>query len=192
MSNRLAGAALLVAVGWMACRTPASSPAGPRLAAQWSGAHAGHFSARAEGEWCDSLHALEIHATAGDTGVGIVLYPADTLDAGRYSVHHPDVADTAPPPSAAVGLRWFSQTSVLGFQSDSGELTLERRPDGTLAGRFTAGAHAMTGKGQLRITGSFEGLRPTRAAATCAGESRPAAERQDSAGGQEPSADRKD
>ena len=129
---------------------------------------------------------------AGDTGVGIVLYPADTVEAGKYSVHRPDVADTARHPSAAVGLRWFSQTSVLGFQSDSGELTLEPRPDGSLAGRFTAGAHAMGSKGQLRITGSFDGLRPTRAGPTCTGQAPPPTERQDGPGADEPSADPKD
>ena len=160
--------ALLAALG-LACRPADSAPTGPRLTARWTGADTAQFSGPIVGEWCDSLHLLEIRAVDGDTGVGIALYPADTIEAGEYPIRAPDVADTTRPPSAAIGLRWFSQTSVIGFQGDSGGLTLERRADGSLSGRFTAGAHPLTGKGRLHVTGSFNGLRTTTAPRKCAG-----------------------
>jgi hypothetical protein len=168
MSRRLAGAALLLALG-AACRRDSTEPSGPRLTVRWTGQDTVEFSARAVGEWCDSLRLLEIRAVAGDTGVGIALYPPDTLEAGAYPVRPPDVADTTRLPAAAVALRWFTQTAVMGYQGDSGGLTLERRPDGTLAGRFTAAARPLTGKGRLHLTGSFGGLRPATAPRDCAG-----------------------
>jgi hypothetical protein len=68
-----------------------------------------------------------------------------------------------------VALRWFLQTAVQGFQGDSGELTLERGGRGALAGRLTTRARAISGNGQLFITGSFEGVEPVPAPPGCAG-----------------------
>ena len=191
MSGRLVVAAVL-ALGAAGCRTSGSAPGGPRLTARWTGADTAEFSARAEAEWCDSLHLLEIRAAGGDTGVGIALYPPDTIEAGTYPIRRPEVADTTLPPSAAMGLRWFSKAAVLGFQGDSGELTLERRPDGSLAGRFTAAARPLVGNGRLHVTGSFDALRPTRAAPGCAGRAPSGAARADRPEGDDPAADRKD
>jgi hypothetical protein len=107
----------------------------------------------------------------GDTGLGIALYPPDTLDAGPYPVRRPDLADTALPPSAAVALRWFSQTTVMGYQGDSGRVTLEREADGSLAGRFNVGARPFVTGSRLHLTGQFEGVRVMPAPARCVGRS---------------------
>ena len=159
--------------------------AGPRLEVRWTGSEAATFHAAATAEWCDSLNLLEIVAMAGDTGIAIAIYPRDSVATGSYPVRLPAAADSTPP-SSAIGLRWFSQTSVRGFQSDSGELSLTRAPDGTLAGRFRAAAHPVTGKGPLTLTGSFEALRQraaTRGCSTAPAGSAPPSEEADTESG---------
>jgi hypothetical protein len=166
----LAGA-WLIGLAAAGCRSGTDSQPGARLSVRWTGADTAAFSAVAVAEWCASLHVLEIRAVAGDTGVGIALYPTDTVEAGVYPVRLPDVADTTRPPSAAVALRWFSETTVMGFQGDSGRLTLERGPDGMVAGRFTVGARPLVTGKRLAAAGTFAGLRIVTAPATCAGRS---------------------
>ena len=164
-----ASAVGLFVFGAAGCTGKAEAPRGPRVSVRWTGADTASFSARAVAEWCAPRHLLEIRAVAGDTGVGIALYPPDTVDAGRYPIRRPDVADTIVPPSAAVALRWFSQTTVMGFQGDSGSVILERRPDGTLGGRFTAGARPLVTGTRLRASGTLDGLRVVAAPSDCAG-----------------------
>jgi hypothetical protein len=139
---------------------------GERLEARWTGADTAAFGAPATAEWCDSLNLLEILAFAGDTGIEIALYPRDSVAPGTYPVRPPAAADSLPP-SAAVGLRWFAQTAVQGFQGDSGQVSLTRAPDGALSGRFRATARAASGNGRLTITGSFDDLRQRPATSGC-------------------------
>jgi hypothetical protein len=139
---------------------------GARLEARWTGADTAAFGGPATAEWCDSLNLLEIIAIAGDTGIEIALYPRDSIATGAYPVHPPAAADTLPP-SAAVGLRWFAQSSVQGFRGESGEVSLTRASDGLLSGRFRARAHAISGNGRLTITGSFDDLRQRPATNGC-------------------------
>ena len=154
----------------LACRPADSAPTGPRLTARWTGADTAQFSGPIVGEWCDSLHLLEIRAVVGDTGVGIALYPADTIEAGEYPIRAPEwptPRDPLRPRSGSGGSRRRVGHRLSGRQ---------RRPHcwsdgpiGSLSGRFTAGAHPLTGKGRLHVTGSFNGLRTTTAPRKCAG-----------------------
>jgi hypothetical protein len=163
-----AGWLAVAAVGWLAaCSADAGElRAGPSLEARWTGSEAAGFQARADAEWCDSLNLLEIVAMAGDTGIAIAIYPRESLATGAYPVRPPGAADSTPP-SSAIGLRWFSQTAVRGFQSDSGTLALTRATDSTMSGRFKAAAHPVTGKGPVSITGSFAGVRQRPATRGC-------------------------
>jgi hypothetical protein len=177
---RPASAALALCVGCSADAGQMGS--GARLAVQWSGSEASSFHAPASAEWCDSLNLLEILAMSGDTGIGIAIYPREGIASGSYPVRPPPEADSVPP-SSAIGLRWFSQSSVRGFQSDSGNLALTLGSDGTLSGRFNAAAHAVSGKGAIRLTGSFDGLRQrpaTRGCSTAAAPPTPPPARPDS------------
>ena len=162
----LGGVAVMAAT---ACGDSSEAAPGARLSARWTGADTAAFSGPAVAEWCAPLRILEIRAAAGDTGLGIVLYPPDSLEAGAYPVRRPDMADTARPPSAAVALRWFSQTTVLGYQGDTGRVTLERERDGSLAGRFNVGARPFVTGSRLHLTGQFEGVPVTAAPAGCVG-----------------------
>jgi hypothetical protein len=166
---RRAAQGTLLTLLWLTggCDTgDAGSAGGGRLEARWTGADTAAFAAPATAEWCDSLGLLEIRATAGDTGVALAVYRRGGIAPGHYPIRPPDSAGTAPP-AAAVGLRWFSQTAVQGFQATGGELSVRRGPGGALAGIFTAKASAVTGGKQLTVTGSFEGIRASPAARGC-------------------------
>ncbi|HEX2636976.1 MAG TPA: hypothetical protein VHL81_07580 [Gemmatimonadales bacterium] len=154
-----------------ACRREAPrEPTGPRLEARWSGTDTAAFTAPAVAEWCDSLDLLELRAVAGDTGLALAVYRADTIQPGEYPIRPPDVADTTPP-SAALALRWFSRMSVRGVRSDSGTLTLRRAADGVLSGSFRAKARGISDAGRLTVTGSFAGLRARPARRGCTARS---------------------
>ena len=158
----------LIGAGALGCHDSSGAETG-RLSVRWTGPDTVALSATAVAQWCSSLHLLEIRATAGDTGIALVLYPSDTIDAGVYPVRRPDVADTTRPPSAAVAVRWFSQTTVMGYQGDTGRVIVERTADGSLAGRFAVGARPLVTGAKLRATGTFENLRVVTAPPTCAG-----------------------
>jgi hypothetical protein len=168
----------VAALGWpafagviamLACapREPADSGAGS-LEVVWTGSDTGELSASAVAEWCDSLEIMELRAIHGDTGIALVLYPADSLTPGKYPVMAPERADSSRP-SAAVALRWFAETSIRGFRGDSGTVMLEATGRGTSAGRFSAYLRSATEGSRLMVTGTFEGLNVTPAAEGCAG-----------------------
>ena len=168
----------VAALGWpafagviamLACapREPADSGAGS-LEVVWTGSDTGKLSASAVAEWCDSLEIMELRAIHGDTGIALVLYPADSLTPGKYPVMAPERADSSRP-SAAVALRWFAETSIRGFRGDSGTVMLEATGRGTSAGRFSAYLRSATEGSRLMVTGTFEGLNVTPAAEGCAG-----------------------
>lgn len=179
-------------VGALACHPDAQGAGEGRLSARWTGPDTAAFSSRAVAEWCAALHLLEIRAVAGDTGAGIVLYPADTIRPGVYPVHRPDLADTARPPTAALALRWFSKTTIMGYQSDTGRVTIERTPDGSLAGRFAVGARPLVAGARLTATGTFEDLRIVAAPVRCAGRQPRDAARRDTTGADEARPDTRD
>ena len=168
---RQAGAAFAWLVAALGCHSEFQEASGGRLSIRWMGPDTAAVSAPAVAEWCASLHLLEIRAITGDTGAGIVLYPADTIGPGVYPVGRPQGADSAQRPSAAVALRWFSKTTVMGYQADTGRVTVERTPKGEIAGRFGVGARPLVTGARLTASGTFERLRIVTAPVTCAGRS---------------------
>lgn len=170
-----AAARLLAAglIGALACASdePAGIASGS-LHVEWIGADTGKLSAPAVAEWCDSLALLEIRAVHGDTGIALILYPADSgaapssVGPGNYTVVPPERADSARPASA-VAMRWFAETSILGFRGDSGAVVLETTGAG--AGRFSAHLRSPNEGSRLVVTGSFKGLTVTPASPECAG-----------------------
>lgn len=158
---------ILAALLTAACRPPESEKGpGPFLEAEWSGEDTVRVSGPATAEWCDSLRLLQIQALRGDTGVAIALYPVKLFEAGRFPVAPPAKADSAPP-AAAVALRWFAETSIRGFQGDSGAVVVEQTRPGVYAGTFDAKAHSVTDGGHLTIRGSFRELTMRPASRGC-------------------------
>ena len=127
------------------------------LEARWTGADSGKLAARATAEWCGRSGLLEIRAVQGDTGVAMVLYPWDTIEAGTYRVVPPDRADTAVP-SAGLALRVFATNAVQGYQGDSGAVVLERSGSGELSGTLDARARSVVNGKQVTLTGKMRGL----------------------------------
>jgi hypothetical protein len=169
--RRLEALAWAVGVlGVAACsRGGASEQHTGSLEVEWTGADTGKLSAPAIAEWCDSLGVLELRAIHGDTGFALALYPADsvgTAGPGRYRVRPP--AKGTARPWSALALRWFAETSIRGFRSDSGAVTVDSSGAG-IAGRFDAGLSSATDASKLTVKGSFKGLTVTPAGPECAG-----------------------
>jgi hypothetical protein len=163
--GRLVGGLMLLA----ACsRAEPAAPAGGRLEVRWVGGDTGKLVAPAVAEWCDSLRMLEVSAVHGDTGIALVLYPADSPAPGRYPLVPPQRRDSTRP-SAALAIRWFAETSIRGFRSDSGAVRVAALGPGTSSGTFGARLRSATEGSLLRVTGSFQGLTVQRATAECAG-----------------------
>jgi hypothetical protein len=170
----LRGGSAFVALVVAACSGPASeSVPGGRLEVEWTGADTGKLAGGAVAEWCAAPPMLEITAVQGDSGIGILLYPTDTVRADSYPLLRPERADSSRP-AGAVALRWFGETAVKGFRSDSGSLIVTRSPDGRLAGRFSAELLSATDASRLHATGTFRGLTVVPPARGC--PPRPAAQ----------------
>jgi hypothetical protein len=162
-------AALATATSAIACGKSKDAPTdGPTVDVQWAGTtvDSAHVSAPATAEWCDSLDLAQIQALRGDTGIAILLHPVKEFGAGRFPVVPPARVDSAAP-AAAVALRWFAETSVRGFQGDSGVVIVEQNGPGGYGGTFELAAHSVTDPAHLTIRGSFRGLRLRPGGAAC-------------------------
>jgi hypothetical protein len=157
----------LLAAGPLSCRSGGRDmAAGPWLEAHWTGADKGKMAAPASAEWCDTLHLLEIRAVHGDTGVALAIYPFGTIESGTYRVRPPERADSTPP-SAAMALRWFGETTIQGFQGQSGEVVLQGSRSVPLSGRFQVMAVAPGSMSRLTVTGAFRDLTVRPSARGC-------------------------
>jgi hypothetical protein len=161
--------AVVVLVLGTACSRdqPAGSP-GSTLEVKWVGSDTGKLVAPVVAEWCDSLRVLELRAVRGDTGIALALYPAESVTAGHYPLVPPERGDSTRP-SSAVALRWFAETSIRGFQGDSGSVSLAAGGPGAGGGSFAARLRSTTEGSRLHVTGSFQGLTVRPAPPECAG-----------------------
>lgn len=140
------------------CRhAPGNNPSRPYLDVRWSGSEQGKISGPATAEWCSPRRLLEIRTVQGDTGIALALYPGETITAGKYHVVHPAKAESLPP-AAGVALRWLTQTTVQGFQGDSGVVDLDRSAAGLLSGRVRIRARSVVDTQRVSVTGTFEDL----------------------------------
>ena len=162
---RAAGLVLL-----LSCRPPESGSTGT-LEATWIGAETGTVRSPAFAQWCPDRRFAEVLGIRGDTGVAIAIRDVDSITPGRYTAVLPDSADTTAP-SATVALRFLSRTSITGYQSDSGAVTLVRAPDGTLDLTFQVRAKPPAAAARIILRGDANGL-PVRAGGfECAADQR--------------------
>ncbi len=128
-----------------------------RLEARWRGAESGKILASAAAEWCKDRRMLEIRAVQGDTGLAMAVYAVDTIESDSYPVVEPSRADSSRP-SASLALRLFAQTTIQGYQADSGMVILERSGSGPISGRLVARARSVINGAQIRLNGKFQGV----------------------------------
>lgn len=144
----------LVAACWGSVEGPAHKG---RLEARWIGPDTGQVSAPATAEWCANRRLLEIRAVHGDTGIAMVLYPLDSIEADTYRVVPGAGADSLAP-SAAVALRLFAQTAIKGYQGDSGHVVLKRSGSEEISGTVEARSRSVLNGELLRISGDFRDI----------------------------------
>lgn len=129
-----------------------------QLTASWIGDDTGKVAARSAAVWCGDTRRLEVTLVQDDLGIGLVLYPADTLAAGEFLAFDPG-ADTVTRPSAAAAVRWFTEQAIEGYQSDSGRVVLEEA-EGRFSGNFGFRLHSLDDAKILRLTGTLAGIVP--------------------------------
>ena len=131
---------------------------GPRFEAAWTGSERGRIRATATAMWCQDARIAQLTATKADTGVAVLLHPSDSLKAGRYPIVEPAKA-RASAPASAVALRLLGSSTVVGYQSESGTLTLERVAHGRVWGRFESQAKAASvPAGTITLMGRFSAI----------------------------------
>ncbi len=139
------------------------------LVVEWWGVRRGRFVAPASAIYCKKDNYLEVSAIRGDTGIGIALYPKDSLRAGRYAVFEP-LSPSVPRPGAAGAIRWFGDmaegTSIHAFQAHHGTIDLARFGNGSVSGTIEFQMRVPQGSDTLKVKGSFADLaiRPSQAA----------------------------
>jgi hypothetical protein len=142
-------------VGVIGCGAIALGRAEGRLEATWTGAEKGQMSGAATAVWCRATRIAQITALQGDTGLGILIHPTDSLAAGRYSIVEPASARTTAA-RATLGLRLLTQVAVVGYQGRAGTLTLDRLERSRISGRFEAKANVVgTTAGSISLSGRF-------------------------------------
>ncbi len=112
------------------------------MTVSWTGADTGQATLRAQAVRCGS--DLQLFATAGDTGVAMILYPkTKVLQSGASSATSADLPILAPTearetrPAAAIAARWLDSARVSGYRGVEGTVRVGRRGD-RLTGQFRA------------------------------------------------------
>ena len=125
------------------------------LQAVWTGSDRGRLAAKATAVWCRDARLAQVTAMQGDTGISLLIHPADSLAPGRYPVVDPANARTSAP-AAALALRLLGTTAVVGYRSESGTVTVERVAGGRVWGRFESQAKVATAlAGTVKLNGRF-------------------------------------
>ena len=154
-----ASAALIVLVACGDGRQP-----GGTMDVAWTGADTSLYRAQASAIRCSEGGWLEVTSLSGDTGVGVVVYPKDSIPAGSYAVHDP--ADSLGQ-GAAVAIRWFGENAVHAFQSRTGSVSLTEDTVGMLSGAFEAVVVSIMRPETLRVEGTIQRVAVTGGAANC-------------------------
>jgi hypothetical protein len=127
------------------------------MEAHWTGADSGSLRGTAMARWCAEPRFGEVLGLRGDTGIAIAVRHADSLTPGPYPAVLPDSADSATA-SATVALRFLGRTSVSGYRSDSGLVTLRRDDAGRLAVAFDVRAVVVGAVGRINLRGRAAGI----------------------------------
>ena len=165
MNCRGVATCVLVALGFAGCDVVTARNA--RFESAWAGSDRGRLATSAAGVWCRDAKIAQITATRGDSGIAVLIHPVESLVVGRYPILEPGSA-RASSPAAALALRLLGSTSVVGYRTESGTLTLERVEGGRVWGRFESQAKVATAlAGKIQLNGRFSGVPVTAGGAAC-------------------------
>jgi hypothetical protein len=106
--------------------------------------------------WCPRSLRLEVTGIREDLGIGLVVYPVDSLVAGSYPVFDPGL-DSSTRPGAAAAVRWFDEQTITGTQSDSGTVEVTLR-GARIDLRFGVRLRSLDGRDTIRMRGQATGL----------------------------------
>jgi hypothetical protein len=107
--------------------------------------------------WCPGPKLAIITGVQGDTGVGLVVHPRDSLVPGAYRVLAPDSARAAAP-AAAVVLRLMTRNAIEGYQGRSGALTIAEARDRHVSGQLQAEIEVVGGVQRYDFQGDLSDL----------------------------------
>jgi hypothetical protein len=107
--------------------------------------------------WCPGPRLAIVTGVQGDTGVGLVIHPRDSLVPGAYPVLPPDSARTTAP-AASVALRLMSRTAIEGYQGIGGTVTLTKVRGRRLSAKLRAEAQAVGAMKRLELEGELRDL----------------------------------
>lgn len=94
------------------------------LTAHWEAPDTADVRMAATAKWCVGAGRIDLRASVGDTGLGVVFYPTDSaVIAALYPVRVPGDS-VAHRPSAGVAVRWVGKAEVQGWWGDSGSVEL--------------------------------------------------------------------
>jgi len=132
----------------------------------WRGAYAGQLEASAAATWCPADSMLQIVAVREDTAFGLALFATDTIRPAEYPILSPQiVVDWRP--LASAGLRWLSETEVVGFEAIRGVVSVTAVDSTGVSGTFDLGFRLPAGSDTLKAAGTFDRLRVTPAVGSC-------------------------
>ena len=161
---RRAGRALCPALLLLAACRPT-----PSLQAYWTGSDTGKAALPARAALCGAGGPLLIFGQSGDTGIGLALYPLDSVAAGNYPVFDPTHGVVRP--GAAVAARWTRKMVMADLRGTQGQVALEQA--GTLvSGHFSARTSGVVISGSVAMEGSFRGIPLAHDGPDCAGHPR--------------------
>ena len=152
-----------------ACHGSAAGPSAGQLHAKWAGSDSGKLIATARATWCAPGRLLEVIGVDSDAGMGLAIYPSDSVSDGEYPVMDPRL-DSLQRPRSAVGMRWFTETQIKGYQGDSGWIMLTRH-DRMLEGGLEVRLHAVSTPETIRVMATFRGVPLMADSARCRSDS---------------------
>lgn len=156
---RLCAAVLLLA----ACRSE------PSLQAYWTGTDTGKAALPARAALCGPHGPLLVFGQSGDTGIGLALYPLDSLVVGTYPVFDPTLGVVRP--GAAVAARWTRKMVMADLRGTQGQVALDNA-GAAVSGHFSARTNGVVQTGSVAMEGSFGGIPLARGGPDCTGHPR--------------------
>ena len=158
----------VVSLCWAALLVAACRPE-PSLQAYWTGTDTGRAVLPARAALCGPGGPLLIFGQSGDTGIGLALYPLDSLVPGKYPVSDPTLGVARP--GAAIAARWTRKMIMADLRGTQGQVALEKTGP-LVSGHFSARTTGVVMSGSVAMEGSFKGIPLALGGPDCGGRPR--------------------